>query len=249
MEGSGWRTALTNPLPSFFLSPTGMEAVVHTTPTMPPIRVLVTDDHPLSLQSVRTALANDPGMAIVGEASDGKTAWSLLQKTPADVALLDVRLPGIDGLEIASRIGRMAKPIPFLVISMWPDETVYNEAMLLGASGYLHKGCIAEELVTAVRAAISGHPYESPSAESFASRRRDRQGTLFKTTPGLDTLTTQERRVLSSLARNKTGREIARETGSSIETVESHRASAAAKLGIRGGHELLRFALKHRWDL
>ena len=209
-------------------------------------RVIIADDHPISLEGIRATLATAPEIEIVGEARDGEQAWALVESRTADVALLDIRLPGIDGLEVARRISVQPRPTPFLFLSMWLDEAIFNEAMHLGCSGYLLKECAAEEVVKAIRTVAEGRPYLSPAVTDFMTRREERQAAITSEQPGLAVLSAAERRVLALVAANRTSREIAEALELSHRTVENHRSNIAKKLGLEGSHSLLRFAFENR---
>ena len=113
----------------------------------PNIKIIISDDHPVSLHGLLRILEAAPEVAIIGEARDGAEAWQLLQTKQPDVALLDMRLPILDGLELARRIQRLEKPMPFIFLTMWKEEAIFNEAISLGCSGYLLKESAAEEMV------------------------------------------------------------------------------------------------------
>jgi DNA-binding NarL/FixJ family response regulator len=213
------------------------------------IRIVIADDHPVALQGLRAILATAPDIAVVGEALDGAAAWNFIQSNRPDVALLDMRLPVIDGLGVARRIRHERNPVPFLFLTMWRDEAIFNEAMSLGCSGYLLKECAAEEIVAAIRAVAAGRRYLSPAVSEFVLQRSERQAALNLTSPGLDLLTPAERRVLHLIAENRTTKEIADTLKVSPRTVDNQRASISAKLGLQGSHSLLRFAFEHHWDL
>lgn len=213
------------------------------------IQILIADDHPVSLQGVKTILASAADIVVACEAVDGAEAWRHLQSARLDVALLDVRLPVFDGLELARRISQCEKPTPFIFLTMYKDEAVLNEAMALGCSGYLLKECAAQEIVSAVRAVAAGSSYLSPMVSDLLVARSRRQAVLGQAHPGLAELTPAERRVLKLVADNRTTKEIADQLKISPRTVDNQRASISIKLGLQGSHSLLRFAFEHRWDL
>jgi DNA-binding NarL/FixJ family response regulator len=129
---------------------------------------------------------------------------------------------------------------------MLKDEQAFNQAMNLGIKGYVLKENAAEEILNCIASVADGDAYVSPSLTGFLLRRRNRTDTLAGKTPGLDDLTTAERRVLKAIAQKKTSKAIAAELFISPRTVESHRANISAKLSLKGPNSLLQFAVEHR---
>ena len=215
----------------------------------PKIKIIIADDHPVSLHGLLRILETAPEVEILGQAKDGAEAWQLLQQKQPDVALLDMRLPVLDGLELARRIRRMEKPMPFIFLTMWKEEAMFNEAISLGCSGYLLKESAAEEILAAIRTAAAGRRYLSPAVSEFVLQRSQREQAMRAANPGLAQLTAAEQRVLKLVAENKTTKEIADQLQTSPRTVDHQRASISTKLGLQGSHSLLRFAFEHRWEL
>ena len=215
----------------------------------PKIKIIISDDHPVSLHGLLRILEVAPEVAIIGEARDGAEAWQLLQTKQPDVALLDMRLPILDGLELARRIQRLEKPMPFIFLTMWKEEAIFNEAISLGCSGYLLKESAAEEILAAIRAAAAGRRYLSPAVSEFVLQRSHREQAVRAAHPGLAELSAAEQRVLKLVAENKTTKEIADQLQLSPRTVDHQRASISTKLGLQGSHSLLSFAFEHRWEL
>lgn len=209
-------------------------------------RIILADDHPLCLEGLRAMLASAPDIEVVGQSMDGKAAWALITEICPDVALLDIRLPLLDGLGIARLIRGLPRPVPFIFLTMWMEEAIFNEAMALGCSGYLLKECAAEEIVSAIRMVASGRRYLSPSVSDFVMRRHERLSAVGRALPALALLTPAEKRVLRLVADNKATKEIAEQLGVSPRTVDNQRARIVAKLGLRGSHSLIRFAFEHR---
>lgn len=213
------------------------------------LRILIADDHPVALHGLQQILAGAPELEVVAAARDGGEAWAALQSQRPDLALLDLRLPVLDGLELARRIRQLDPPIPFIFLTMWKEEAIFNEAISLGCNGYLLKESAAEEILTAIRTVAAGRRYLSHAVSDFVLRRSERQRRVQAAHPGLAELTAAEERVLRLIAENKTTREIADVLHLSPRTVDHQRASVSAKLGLQGSHSLLRFAFEHRWEL
>ena len=194
-------------------------------------------------------LASAPDIEVAGQAMDGKAAWGLITQEQPDMALLDIRLPLLDGLGIARLIRASPRPVPFIFLTMWMEEAIFNEAMSLGCSGYLLKECAADEIVLAIRTVAAGRRYLSPAVSDFVMKRHERLSEVGKAHPGLARLTPAEKRVLRLVADNRSTKEIAEQLGVSPRTVDNQRASIVAKLGLQGSHSLMRFASEHRLEL
>jgi len=209
-------------------------------------RVLIVDDHPLFRGGLRQVVQGDSRFELVGEAGDGLIAWQAIQQTKPDVAVLDVNLPGISGLEIARKISEKKLRTRVIILTMFKEEDLINRALDFGVNGFVLKENAVEDIVNAIIAAAAGGHYLSPAVSGFLVRRRQRAETLVAGTPGLNDLTKAECRVLKLVAENKTSREIAAELFISPRTVEAHRANICNKLNLRGSHSLLQFALENR---
>jgi len=210
------------------------------------IKVLIVDDHPLFRQGLRQVVAGDPRFELVGEAGDGLTALKLVQELRPDLAVLDVNLPGLSGLEIARKLQAKRLPTRVIILTMHKEEETFNLALDLGVQGFVLKENAVHDIVNSIVAVAEGGHYLSPSISGYLVRRRGRAEELAHRKPGLDDLTKAERRVLKLIAEQKTSREIAAELFISPRTVEAHRANISTKLELRGSHSLLRFALENR---
>ena len=209
-------------------------------------KVVIVDDHPLFRQGLRQVIVSDARFELVGEAENGETALELIRKTKPNVAVLDLNLPRIGGLEVAKLLRSRKTETGLVVLTMLKDEKAFNQAINLGIQGYVLKENAAGEILNCIASVAAGQPYVSPSLTSFLLRRRSRAEALASRTPGLEDLTTAERRILKAIARKKTTREIASELFISPRTVDSHRANICSKLALKGPNALLQFALEHR---
>ena len=210
---------------------------------------MIVDDHPLFRNGLRQVIQNDARFELVGEAAEGEAAWqSILEKNP-DVAVLDINLPGLTGLEVARKIHEKKLRTRVVILTMLKDEALINRALDFGVQGFVLKENAVEDIVTAILAAAKGEHYLSPAVSGCLVRRRNRAETLAAHKPGLDDLTKAERRILKLIAEKRTSREIATELFISPRTVEAHRANISDKLDLRGNHSLLQFALENRSSL
>jgi DNA-binding NarL/FixJ family response regulator len=210
------------------------------------VKVLIVDDHPLFRSGLRQVVETDLSLQLVGEAGDGESALQMIQKLKPDVAVLDVNLPGLNGLEIARKLQDKRLLTHIIILTMHKDEETCNRALDIGAKGYVLKENAVGEILKAIAAVAAGSHYLSSSISGYLVRRRSRAETLASQKPGLDDLTKAERRILKLIAGKKTSREIAVELFISPRTVEAHRANICAKLALSGSHSLLQFALENR---
>jgi len=210
-----------------------------------PIRVLIADDHPIFRQGLRLLLTS-AGFEVCAEAGNGKDALALATTAKPQVAILDVNMPGHTGLEVAQSLRKLGAPVTIVILTMEGDEATFNKAMDVGAIGYVLKENAAEDLVDSVRAAARGQYYISPTISQYLVHRRSRSQALASMRPGLDALTKAERRVLRLISEKKTSPQIAEMLFISPRTVDAHRANICTKLGLRGSHSLLQFALENR---
>lgn len=219
-----------------------------TTPIRP-IHLLIADDHPLLRAGLRQVIASDPQLQIVAEAADGATALSLLATHQLDVAVLDIEMPQLTGFALLRKLRARRIPTAVVFLTMYHDEEMFNEALDLGALGYVLKDSATTDIIGAIRAAASGQPYISPTISAFLFNRATRATNFVQQVPSLHELTPTERRVLKLIAENMTSKEIAAELFISYRTVENHRANICQKLDLKGSHSLLKFAFDHKANL
>jgi DNA-binding NarL/FixJ family response regulator len=209
-------------------------------------KILIVDDHPLFRAGLRQVITADPDLELVGEAGNGEDGLKLIQERKPDVAVLDLKLPGLTGLEIARKLQDKRLPVRVIILTMHNEEEILNRALDNGVMGFVLKENAVEEIVKAITAVAAGEHYFSPSVSGHLVHRRHRAESLAKEKPGLDDLTKAELRILKLISQKKTSREIATELFISPRTVEAHRANICAKLELHGTHSLLQFALENR---
>lgn len=213
------------------------------------IRILIADDHPIFRQGLRQVIEAQQGLTVVAEAADGNRALERLLEGDITVAVLDLTMPEKGGITLAreARERRLTAALAFL--TMHKDEECLNAALDLGVRGYVLKDNATTEIVDCIRSVAGGGEYISPTLSSFLIRRHSRAASLAEQQPGLDQLTSAERRILRLVADGLTSREIAGQLAIGVRTVEHHRNNVAVKLALRGSHALTKFALKHKSDL
>jgi DNA-binding NarL/FixJ family response regulator len=208
-----------------------------------PVRILLADDHALVRQGVRMILDAQPDLRVVAEAGDGAEAVELARTEHVDLAVLDVAMPRMTGLQAAREIARRREGLPILMLSMHDNEQYFFESLKAGASGYVLKSVADQDLVDAVRAAMRGEPFVYPGVMSTLVRSyldRLKRGERMPET----VLTSREDEVLKLIAEGQSTREIAQVLTISPKTVERHRANILAKLGMRDRTQLTRYAIR-----
>ncbi len=210
------------------------------------VRILIVDDHPLYRQGLRLVIESNPQFELVGEAERGEDALRMIDTLRPALAVLDLGLPDMTGLEVAAAVAARSLPVALVVLTMLKDELAFNKAMSLGIMGYVLKENAVSEIIACITAVSTGRPYISPSLSGFLLRRHERVSGLSQQKPGLEDLTMAERRILKRIADKKTSKEIAGELSISPRTVETHRANIAAKLALKGSNSLLQFAIENR---
>jgi two-component system, NarL family, invasion response regulator UvrY len=207
------------------------------------IRVLLADDHSLVRSGLRRLVEGAGDMEVVAEAADGREAIRKTKETSPDVVVVDISMPGLDGLEVIRHLLHDHPKLPVLVLTMHEEEQYVVRALAAGARGYLTKRSAAEQLLSAIRKTHSGGRYLGETAsEALASRMAKGTGSDSP----LDTLSDREIQVLRGLALGKSNREIAESYAISVKTVDTYRYRLLKKLDLRNNAELTRFAIRNR---
>jgi len=204
-------------------------------------RILLADDHEVVREGLRLVLDSAPDLEVVAQASDGAEAVALALSTEVDLAVLDVTMPRMTGLQAARELSRQKPDLKVLILSMHDNEQYFFEALKAGAAGYVLKSSADRDLVEACRAAMRGEPFLYPGAVTALIRdflaREDSGGELEPLTP-------RELEILKLIAEAHSTREIAEVLVISPKTVERHRANILGKLGMRDRVELTRYAIR-----
>jgi DNA-binding NarL/FixJ family response regulator len=205
--------------------------------------IVLADDHVVVRQGLRALLEAEPDFAIVGEAADGLEVPDLVERLKADVLILDLMLPGLNGLEVTRQVQQRSPQTRVVVLSMYANEAYVLEALRNGAAAYVLKEASAADLVQAIREVMAGRRYLSPPLSESAIELYVQKA---KAAPrdAYEELTTREREVLQLAAEGQSNPEIADRLGISVRTVETHRANLMHKLDLRSQTELVRYALK-----
>jgi DNA-binding NarL/FixJ family response regulator len=211
------------------------------------MRVLLADDHALVRAGIRALLAGLPDVESVVEAGDGQEALAVLRETKPDLALIDIAMPGLNGLELAARVAREAPGTRLVILSMHGTPAHVAQALRAGVSGYLLKDAAADELPVLLRAVMRGETYLSPAiskqvVDGYLGRTAPQ--TAAADGPAPDVLTSRQREILQLVAEGKSTKEVAQLLDVSAKTVETHRGQIMERLGIHDLAGLVRYAIR-----
>lgn len=206
-------------------------------------RILLADDHTLVRAGIRALLETLPGVEVVGESGDGLDAIERVRSDPPDVVLLDITLPGLNGLEAAERIVRLGVPTRVLMLSMHASPEYAARALAAGAAGYLNKDSAFNELAVALDTILAGRRYLCQALDPELVRQLESRGGTDGTELAL--LTPRQRQILQLIAEGHATRDIAERLYLSVKTVESHRSQMMQRLDIYDIPGLVRFAIRN----
>ncbi|WP_406433608.1 response regulator transcription factor [Streptomyces sp. NBC_01589] len=212
-------------------------------PEVTKTRILLADDHALVRRGVRLILDSEPDLTVVAEAGDGAEAVEAARIHQPDLAILDIAMPRLTGLQAARELARTQPGLRLLILTMYDNEQYFFEALAAGASGYVLKSVADRDLVEACRATMRGEPFLYPGAVNALIRNyldRAREG---GTIPA-KAITDREEEILKLVAEGHTSQEIADILVISVKTVERHRANLLEKLGMKDRLELTRYAIR-----
>ncbi|MFP3952905.1 MAG: response regulator [Candidatus Acetothermia bacterium] len=208
-----------------------------------PLKIILADDHTLVRQGIETLLKDNETLEIVGQAENGYKALDLIEKHKPDVAIIDISMPRLNGLETTRKINEKGLSTAVIFLSMYDDEGYIRRAVKTGASGYLLKEDAIEELEEAIAAVRQGYYYLSPPVLTKLMDMT-RRGLEAIEPDKLEQLTSREREVLQLIAEGHSNKEIADILSRSVETVRTHRANLMDKLDLHSADEVRRFAVE-----
>ena len=206
-------------------------------------RILLADDHELVRSGLRAVLGSEPDLDVIAEAGDGRTVLELALREELDLAILDVAMPGLTGLQVAAELRERRPELKVLILSMHDSEQYFFEALKAGASGYVLKSGAGRDLVDACRATLRGEPFLYPAAVTALIRDYLDRGSRGEAVPD-DPLTPREQQVVKMIAEGHTSEEIAEALTIAKKTVDRHRANVLEKLGMRNRVDLTRYAIR-----
>jgi DNA-binding NarL/FixJ family response regulator len=208
------------------------------------IRILLADDHTVVRKGLRLLLESHPGFQVIGDAADGRDAVSLAGEHAPDVVVMDVAMPGLNGIEAARQISAKLPHTAIVFLSMHSDESYVLKALKAGARAYLLKDSAEHDLIAAVIAVSEGKAFFSPAISKMMVEDYMRQMQERHIEDSYELLTTREREVLQLLAEGKNNKEVAAILNLSLYTVETHRGNILQKLNLHSGAELILYAIR-----
>lgn len=212
------------------------------------VKIIIADDHGIVRQGLRALLKSDPEFSVVAEAADGLAAIEAVEKARPDLLILDISMPGMNGLEVITHVRRLSPKTQILVMSMHDAEPYIFEALKNGAKGYVLKGDELAMVARASREVAAGRLFLSPSlsekiVSSYIRTHGDVTDPLIKGEQGK--LTLREKEVIKLVSQGKTSAQVAEQLSISTRTVEKHRSNIMMKLGVKNHSELIRYAIKN----
>jgi two-component system response regulator NreC len=208
------------------------------------IRILLADDHTLIRRGLRLVIEQQPDLTVVGEAEDGRQAVALAASLKPDVAVLDIGMPNLNGIEAAKQISEGESGAAVVILSMYSDETYILRALKSGARGYLLKDSAESDLVHAIRSVAEKKSFFSPTVSRVLLEDYVRKLQRTGGESSYDLLTPREREVLQLIAEGKSNKEVADMLNLSVYTVETHRGNLMEKLNLKGVPELILYAVR-----
>jgi len=208
------------------------------------LRILLADDHGIVRRGLKSLLESQPGLEVIGEAADGLEAVRLCGELSPDLLIVDISMPLMNGIEVASRAQKLEPAPAVIILSMHVDESYIMRALGAGARGYLVKDATDEDLIPAVRAVAAGKPFFSPTVAAVLMEDYVRQLRARGLSDSYDLLTDREREVLQLLAEGRSNKEVAALLDVGLSTVETHRANLMQKLNLHNTAEIVLYAVR-----
>ena len=212
---------------------------------MEKIRILLADDHTILRSGIRSLLEDEPGLSVIGEAEDGRTAVTMACKLKPDVVIMDIAMPLLNGLEATRQIKVQCPDVKVLILSMHDNEEYIRQVLEAGAMGYILKDAAARELISAIQSVYRGEAVLSPAVTRLVIEDYLRWGGT-RPQEEADSLSPREREVLQLIAEGYTNKQIAEILSISIKTVQAHRNNLMQKLDLHDRGELIKYAIQKK---
>ena len=213
---------------------------------MAQLQIFLADDHAVVREGLKALVNAQPDMLVIGEAGDGETAWQQARDCQPDVVIMDVTMPGLNGVLATTRLKHACPHIKVLALSVHDDTSYLRQLLTAGAAGYVLKHAAADDLIQAIRIVAAGGIYLDPALAGHVVAGYVQVPGVASALLGTD-LSERETEVVQRIAHGYSNKEIAAQLNLSVKTVETYRARAMEKLGIDSRAELVRYALEHGW--
>lgn len=210
------------------------------------IKILIADDHPIMREGLKIILKENSEFQDVHEAKNGEEALNVLLKDDFDIVTLDIEMPVMSGFDVARNIADKKLKTKIIFLTMYKDEHIFNQAIELGALGYILKENAVTDIIDCIKSVMNGQHYISPVLSNIILKRNISNHELTKNQPSINDLTKTELTILKMISASKTSKEISEELFISYKTVENHRANIAKKLDLHGAHSLIKFAISNK---
>lgn len=206
------------------------------------IKLIIADDHHIFRKGILSIVSEDDGIEITGEAANGDDALKLIEEKKPDIAILDIDMPGLSGLDVARKVKSEKLPVKIVILTIHKDKEYFDEALELDIKAYVLKESIANDLIDCIKRVAAGEYYISSAISGYLVEKNKTSAKPNE----LEKLTNSEKEILKLIAQNKTSAQIADELFRSVRTIENHRNNICNKLGLKGPHALLLYAIQHK---
>lgn len=210
------------------------------------IKIIIADDHPIFRKGLRKIIEADNEIEILGEAENGESALNKILDLKPDIALLDIDMPKLTGIQVLKELKKRKVNIKTIFLTVYSDESIFDEAMNLGILGYVLKDSAISDIINCIKSVADEKYYITPSLSDFLINLKNKLKRMEENKPALNRLTKTEMNVLSLLAEGKTSRQIGEKMFISHKTVDNHKANISDKLELRGMHILIKFAIENK---
>jgi len=210
------------------------------------IKIIIADDHPIFRSGLKQIIEDDENIEIIGTAENGEKAIKLIEDLNPDIALLDIDMPKLTGLEVLKKLKENECETKVIFLTVFSSEDILDESMEMGISGFVLKDCAVDDIIDCINKVYEGNYYISPSISNFMVNRRDKLKKFEKKNPSLMDLTKAELVILKMISEGKTSKEIGNDLFISYKTVENHRSNINAKLKLKGPNSLIKFAFENK---
>ena len=213
---------------------------------MSKLRILLADDHAVVREGLKALVNAEPDMEVIGEARDGRTAWHKVVELRPDVAVIDIAMPELNGIQATEKVKQECPQVKVLALTAHQEKGYLDQLLKVGASGYMLKLSAANELIQAIRSVAAGKIYvDREMTDQITNSYIRKQGATGAV--GYRQLTDREEQVLRLIAQGYSNKEIAGQLNISVKTVESHKANLMEKLEFKSRTEIVRYAVRHGW--